>query len=149
MYAAPVLIDRSMTNFSAWVGGNRNRIKSKMAPRYIEKRTSITTVRDQYLSSATFPTPFIFHYPLPLEEKNAKLQHVPHPGTFIIDSWNYTLYNTCQASRIHLFQNNSLRLSKLFIYILYNHFWARYFQQSLYPIVIFLHSLCRWYLNSC
>jgi hypothetical protein len=37
-----------------------------MAARYREKRTSITTVRDQYLSSATFPAPFIFHYPLPL-----------------------------------------------------------------------------------
>jgi hypothetical protein len=66
MFAAPVLIYRSMTNFSAWVGGNGNRIKSKMAARYREKRTSITTVRDQYLSSATFPTPLIFHYPLPL-----------------------------------------------------------------------------------
>ncbi len=30
------------------------------------KRTSITTVRDQYLSFATFPTPLLFHYPLPL-----------------------------------------------------------------------------------
>jgi hypothetical protein len=38
-----------------------------MAARYREKRTSITTVRDQYLSSATFPTPLIFHYPLPLK----------------------------------------------------------------------------------
>jgi hypothetical protein len=66
MFAAPVLIDRSMTNFSAQVGGNGNRIKSKMPARYREKRTSITTVRDQYLSSATFPTPLIFHYPLPL-----------------------------------------------------------------------------------
>jgi hypothetical protein len=37
-----------------------------MAARYREKRTSITTVRDQYLSFATFPTPLIFHYPLPL-----------------------------------------------------------------------------------
>ncbi len=66
MLAAPVLIHRSMTNFSAWVGGNWNRIKSKMAARYREKRTLITTVWDQYLSSATFPTPLIFHYPLPL-----------------------------------------------------------------------------------
>ncbi len=66
MFAAPVLIDWSMTNFSAWVSRNGNRIKSKMAARNREKRTSITTVRDQYLSSATFPTPLIFHYPLPL-----------------------------------------------------------------------------------
>jgi hypothetical protein len=63
MFAAPVLIDRSMT---------RNRIKSKMAARYREKRTSITTVRDQYLSSATFPTPLNFHYPLPLESEEKK-----------------------------------------------------------------------------
>jgi hypothetical protein len=42
-----------------------------MAARYREKRTSITTVRDQYLSSATFPTPLIFHYPLPLKYKSA------------------------------------------------------------------------------
>ncbi len=36
----------------------------------------ITTVRDQYLSSATFPTPLIFHYPLPLRHifvRTAKL----------------------------------------------------------------------------
>ncbi len=56
-----------MTNFSAWVSGNGKRSKSKMAARYREKRTLITTVRDQYLSSATFPTPLIFHYPLPLK----------------------------------------------------------------------------------
>ncbi len=30
------------------------------------KRTSITTVRNQYLSYAAFATPLIFHYPLPL-----------------------------------------------------------------------------------
>ncbi len=66
MFAAPILIDRSITNFSAGVSGNGNRIKSKMAARYRDKHTSITTVRDQYLSYATFPTPLIFHYPLPL-----------------------------------------------------------------------------------
>ncbi len=70
MFAAPVLIDRSMTDFSALVGGNVNRIKSKMEARYREKRTSITKVRDQYLSSATFPTSLIFHYPLPLNKEN-------------------------------------------------------------------------------
>ncbi len=66
MFAAPILIDRSITNFSAGVSGNDNRIKYKMAAKYRDKRTSITTVRDQYLSYATFPTPLIFHYPLPL-----------------------------------------------------------------------------------
>ncbi len=78
MFAAPVLIDRSMTNFSAWVGRNGNRIKSKMAARYREKRTSITTVWDQYLSSATFPNPLIFHYPLPLNVTNAVLSKETH-----------------------------------------------------------------------
>jgi hypothetical protein len=67
MFAAPILIDRSMTNFSAVVSGNGNRIKSKMAAKYRDKRTLITTVRDQCLSYATFPTPLIFHYPIPLK----------------------------------------------------------------------------------
>jgi hypothetical protein len=55
-----------MTNYSAGVSGNGNRIKSKMAANYREKRTSITTTRDQHLSYATFATPLFFHYPLPL-----------------------------------------------------------------------------------
>jgi hypothetical protein len=66
MFAAPILIDRSMTNYSAGVSGNGNRIKSKMAAKYRDKRTSITTVRDQYPSYDIFPTHLIFHYPLPL-----------------------------------------------------------------------------------
>jgi hypothetical protein len=41
-----------------------------------------------------------------VERKNAKLQHVPHPGTFILIS----MY-TCHASRILSFVNNSLRLN--------------------------------------
>jgi len=40
----------------------------------------------------------------PVERKNAKLQHVPHPGTFI-------LIYTCHASRNPSFVNNSLRLN--------------------------------------
>ncbi len=67
MFAAPTLIDRSRTNYSAGVSGNGNKIKSKMAAKYRDNRTSITTVREQYLSYATFPTPLIFHYPLPLK----------------------------------------------------------------------------------
>ncbi len=83
--AAPILIDWSMTNFSAWVGGNWNRIKSKMAARYREKRTSITTVRDQYLSYATFPTPLIFHYSLPLSVQIRKdLQSLKFQITFVV-----------------------------------------------------------------
>ncbi len=65
MFAAPILIDRSIANFSAGVSRNGNIIKSKMAAKYRDKRASITTVRDQYQSYATFPTPLIFHYPLP------------------------------------------------------------------------------------
>jgi hypothetical protein len=34
---------------------------------YRDKRTLITTVRGQYLSFATFPTPLLSHYPLPLK----------------------------------------------------------------------------------
>ncbi len=85
MFAAPVLIDRSMTNFSAWIGGNGNRIKSKMAARYREKRTSITTVWDQYLSSATFPTPsfFITHY----LKVAYGIQAVLWSGIFLIRIW--------------------------------------------------------------
>jgi hypothetical protein len=66
MFAAPILIDRSMINYSAGVSGNRNRIKSKMAAKFRDKWTSITTVRDQYPSYDIFLTHLIFHYPLPL-----------------------------------------------------------------------------------
>jgi hypothetical protein len=38
------------------VSGNGNRIKSKMAAKYRDKRTSITTARDQYPSYDIFPT---------------------------------------------------------------------------------------------
>ncbi len=69
MFAAPILIDRSMTNYSAGVSENGNRIKSKMAAKYRDKRTSITTVWDQYPSYDIFPTHLIFHYQLPLKAK--------------------------------------------------------------------------------
>jgi hypothetical protein len=63
MFAAPVLIDRSMTNYSAGVRGNGNRIKSKMVAKYRDKWTSITTVRDQYPHMAAQPTLFLItHY---------------------------------------------------------------------------------------
>ena len=39
MFVAPILIDRSMTNYSAGVRGNGNSIKSKMAAKYRDKRT--------------------------------------------------------------------------------------------------------------
>ncbi len=55
----------SMTNYSAGVSGNRNKMKFKMAAKYIDKWTSIT-VRDQYPSYDIFLTHLIFHYPLPL-----------------------------------------------------------------------------------
>ncbi len=37
-----------------------------MAAEYRDKRTLITTVRGAYLSFATFPSPLLPHYPLPL-----------------------------------------------------------------------------------
>jgi hypothetical protein len=67
MFAAPILIDRLMTNYSAGVSGNGNRIKSKMAAKYRDKRTFITTVLEQYPLYDIFPTHLIFHYPLPLK----------------------------------------------------------------------------------
>ncbi len=71
MFAAPILIDRLMTNYSAGASGNGKRIKSKMAAKYRDKRTSITTVRDQYPSYDIFPTHLIFHYPLPLSYRHS------------------------------------------------------------------------------
>jgi hypothetical protein len=38
-----------------------------MAAEYRDKRTLITTVRGQYLSFATFPTPLLSHNPLLLK----------------------------------------------------------------------------------
>ncbi len=67
MFAAPILIDRSMTNYSAGVSRNVNRIKSKMGAKYRDKRISITTVPDQYPSYDIFPGHLIFHYPQPLK----------------------------------------------------------------------------------
>ncbi len=72
MFAAPILIDRSMTNYSAGVSGDGNRIKSKMAAKYRDIRTSITTVPDQYPSYDIFLTHLIFHYSLPLNIKRKK-----------------------------------------------------------------------------
>jgi hypothetical protein len=66
MFAAPILINRSMTNYLAGVSENGNIIKSKMAAKYRDKQTSITMVRDQYPLYDIFPTHLIFHYPLPL-----------------------------------------------------------------------------------
>jgi hypothetical protein len=71
MFAAPILIDRSMTNYLAAVSGNGNMIKPKMAAKYRGKRTPITTVQDQYPSYDIFPTHLIFHYSLPLSELNS------------------------------------------------------------------------------
>ncbi len=39
-----------------------------MAAEYRDKRALITTVRGQYLSFATFLTPLLSHYPLPLND---------------------------------------------------------------------------------
>ncbi len=40
-----------------------------MAAKLKDKRTSITTVRDQFQSFATFPTPLVSHWSLPLRRK--------------------------------------------------------------------------------
>jgi hypothetical protein len=76
MFAAPILINRS-TKYSAGVSRNGKRIKSKMAAKYRDKRTSITTVRGQYPSYDIFPTHLIFHYPLPLTQLNKLFAGLP------------------------------------------------------------------------
>jgi hypothetical protein len=65
MFAALILIDRSMTNYSAGVSGNGKRMKSKMAAKYRDKRTFITTFLEQYPSYDIFPTHLIFHLKQP------------------------------------------------------------------------------------
>jgi hypothetical protein len=59
MLAAPVLIDRVMTNYWAGVSGKVNRIIPRWWQNKKRKRASITTVQDQYLSIATFLTPLV------------------------------------------------------------------------------------------
>jgi hypothetical protein len=68
----------SMTIHSAGVSGKGNRINSQMAAKLKEKRTSITTVRDQFLSFATFPTPLLSHYPLPLRAPRTPVEGKPN-----------------------------------------------------------------------
>jgi hypothetical protein len=68
MFAAPMLIDRSMTNYSVGMSKNGSIIESKMAAKYRDKRTSSTTVQDKYPLYDIFLTHLIFHYPLPLKE---------------------------------------------------------------------------------
>jgi hypothetical protein len=73
MLAAPALIDKSMTNYWAGVSGKGNRISPRWRPNEKEKRTSITTVPDQYLSFATFLTPLVSHWSLPIKWKTGFL----------------------------------------------------------------------------
>ena len=65
MLAAPILINRLMTNYCAGVSGKGNIINPRWRPNK-KKRTSITTVQDQYLSFASFPAPLVSHWSLPL-----------------------------------------------------------------------------------
>ncbi len=64
-FAAPILIDWSMTNYWAFVSGKGNRFNPRWRlnkQRHGHLWWSITTVRDQYLSFASFPTPLITHW---------------------------------------------------------------------------------------
>jgi hypothetical protein len=54
-----------------------------MAAKFREKRTLITTVRDQCLSYATFLTPLIFHYPLPLNPFSLLVQDLFNSSPFM------------------------------------------------------------------
>jgi hypothetical protein len=49
-----------------WSERKRKQNYCKMAAKQKEKKTSITMVQDQYLSSATIPTPSVSHWSLPL-----------------------------------------------------------------------------------
>jgi hypothetical protein len=60
MLAQPALIDRSMTNYWAGVSRKGNKLFQDGGQIKREKRTSITTARDLYLSFATFLTPLNF-----------------------------------------------------------------------------------------
>ncbi len=70
MFAAPILIDKSMTNYSAGVSGNGNRIKFKMAA---------NTETNRHLSPRSRPiflTHLIFHYPLPLSSHSIRYSSI-------------------------------------------------------------------------
>jgi hypothetical protein len=55
-----------MTNYRAGVSEKGNRIIPGLRANKKRKETSITTVRDQYLSFATFSTPLVSNWSLPL-----------------------------------------------------------------------------------
>jgi hypothetical protein len=58
-----------MTNYQAGMSGKENRIIPRWLPN--KKRTGYLspTVRDHYLSFATFPTPLVSHWSLPIVKK--------------------------------------------------------------------------------
>jgi hypothetical protein len=78
MLAAPILNDRSMTNYCAVGSRKGNRINSRWRPKKKEKRTSITTIQDQYLSFASFPAPLVSQWSLPLKHAEHTCQELMH-----------------------------------------------------------------------
>ncbi len=64
MFAVPILIDRSMTNYSAGVSENGNIIKSKMTAKYRDK---------QHLSPMTPSRPTLFSLPTTFQYKYLRL----------------------------------------------------------------------------
>jgi hypothetical protein len=69
MLATPALIVRSMTNNWARVSGKGNGVIQRWRPNKKRKRTSITTVRDQYGIYHLPPSrpPLFSHWSLPLK----------------------------------------------------------------------------------
>jgi hypothetical protein len=51
----------------ALLDGNRNRLNSKTTAKFKDKQTSIAMVQDLLRTFATFPTPFLSRYRLPLK----------------------------------------------------------------------------------
>jgi hypothetical protein len=87
MLASPALIDRSMTYYWAGVSGKGNRIIPRWRPNKKRKvPTSITTVRDKYLSFATFPTPLCFSLVITFNVKQlASCVIIIHSGVMAVD----------------------------------------------------------------
>jgi hypothetical protein len=59
-----------IANLFVWSEQKRKYVPSKMVVKLKNKTKSITTVPDQYLTFASFPTPLRSHWLLPLREKN-------------------------------------------------------------------------------
>jgi hypothetical protein len=65
---APIWLNEAYS--ICWSGAETGMHVFKMAANFREKRTLKTTMGAKTLAFAIFPTPLIYHYPLPLREAN-------------------------------------------------------------------------------